>query len=184
MKSPSFSKLIRTFFVIMCLIVNTSPYANSLFNIFPEKIGRARFAIHDKTQSGEIVVQLWYPINGDDKAEPNIGPIKHAAEAWNAPVATIAKLPLIVISHGWGGSPELLAWFADGLAKNGFFVAIPQHISDITIPPSFNSWHRPLDISLVINQLTKSSYKDIIDFNRIGFAGYSLGSATGIWWDC
>src|SRR5438067_1180347 len=123
------SKKLMVLFYILSSILCTNLYAAPQFNIHPEKIGRAKLAISDSSQHGMIEVQLWYPVATDAKATPNISPFKHAAEAWNAPVAEHTKLPLIVISHGWGGSPDFLAWFADSLASNGFFVAIPQHIS-------------------------------------------------------
>lgn len=158
-----------------------NPYAFPNINTSPEKVGRDKLTITDRSQHGTIEVQLFYPVSNEAKVTPNTTPYVYAAEAWNAPVKTNQKLPLIVISHGWGGNPQFLAWFADALVNKGFFVAIPQHISDITTPPSFNYWHRPLDISLTITKLLDSKYKSNIDPNRIGFAGYSLGGTTGIW---
>src|SRR5205814_7903103 len=64
------------------------------------------------------------------------------------------KLPLILFSHGYTGSPYGTSWFAEYLACHGYIVASVKHYGnswDSIIPEiGVRPWNRPQDLSFVL----------------------------------
>jgi predicted dienelactone hydrolase len=136
---------------------------------------------------------IWYPAeNGADPKPqriPPVGPaIFEAAPA--APEAKIAaspaKLPLILLSHGTGGTAQSLAWFATALAAHGYIVVGVNHPGNNAMEPytvqGFTLWwERAKDLSAVLDDiLADPEFGPRVDRRRIGGAGFSLGGYTMI----
>jgi predicted dienelactone hydrolase len=97
------------------------------------------------------------------------------------------KLPLVVLSHGVGGSFWNLHNIAAAMADGGFVVAAITHpdLSRRSEPSTAGSpaWmvERPNDIRRLITfALGESFAAPNIDRNRIGFYGFSAGGYTGL----
>lgn len=96
------------------------------------------------------------------------------------------KLPLIVISHGHGGSNLNHHDLAETLADAGFVVAAVNHPGDnyadmSTAGEMANLIERPEDIERLIDyMLSKGADAQRIDGSRIGFFGFSRGGYTGL----
>jgi predicted dienelactone hydrolase len=96
------------------------------------------------------------------------------------------RLPLVVVSHGGGGSYLGHADTAIALADAGFVVATINHAGDTVGDRS--QWgelaifvRRPADIKrLVDHVLTAPPAAAAIDRDRIGLFGYSRGGYTGL----
>src|SRR5262249_117572 len=107
-----------------------------------------------------------------------------------APDASIAtrpsRFPLIMLSHGTGGTAAIVAWLGTALASAGYIVAAVNHPGNNGLeqytPQGFTLWwERARDISVVIDQmLVDSTFGGRIDARRIGAAGFSLGGYTMI----
>jgi len=155
--------------------------------IQPKKTGITTFHYYDQKRARPIVTEIWYPIDPDMPAQASAGFWLRCDEARDAPLSDKKlKYPLIVMSHGSGGDRFNISWLAEVLAANGYIVAAMDHYGNTwnnKIPEYYlRPWERPLDVSFVLDQvLTSSHFKDHIDQDKIGFAGYSLGGATGIW---
>jgi predicted dienelactone hydrolase len=136
---------------------------------------------------------IWYPAESgaDPKPQriPPVGPaIFEAAPA--APEAKIAaspaKLPLILLSHGTGGTAQSLAWFATALAAHGYIVVGVNHPGNNAMEPytvqGFTLWwERAKDLSTVLDDiLADPDFGPHVDRRRIGGAGFSLGGYTMI----
>jgi predicted dienelactone hydrolase len=136
---------------------------------------------------------IWYPAESgaDPKPQriPPVGPaIFEAAPA--APEAKIAaspaKLPLILLSHGTGGTAQTLAWFATALAAHGYIVVGVNHPGNNAMEPHTVQgftlwWERAKDLSTVLDDiLADPDFGPHIDRRRIGGAGFSLGGYTMI----
>ncbi len=153
----------------------------------PQKTGITTFHYFDNQRNRPVVTEVWYPVDQTVPARASPGLWLRCDEARDAPLSTkMEKYPLIVMSHGSGGDRFNISWLAEVLTANGYIVAAMDHYGNTwnnKIPEYFaQPWERPLDVSFVLNQLlTSSHFKDRIDVKRIGFAGYSLGGATGIW---
>ena len=95
----------------------------------------------------------------------------------------MAKYPLVVLSHGSGGEYSNHTWLIDSLVENGFIVAALNHpmntTRDNTDEGVISVWHRPRDISVLLDYLLKySKWAKFINETRIGAAGFSSGGYT------
>jgi predicted dienelactone hydrolase len=121
------------------------------------------------------------------------------------------KLPVIIFSHGLGASSEMYGYFGRHMASCGYIVIHPSHHGSDTeqlrawfkehggigggeagktardgwlmhsINDPDNLRNRPLDITFIIDQLSKAdSLKDKADVARIGVAGHSFGAYTAM----
>ncbi|NOW95694.1 dienelactone hydrolase [Mucilaginibacter sp. SG564] len=148
-------------------------------------IGERTVRFKDEKRNRPLVTEIWYPttdtLKQSDKA---FSPFTRAYTVRDGKLPT-AKLPLIMISHGTGGSRLSLEWLADALVQKGFIVAAVDHWGntyDHKIALEFlKPWERPRDISFVIGSLlTQPDIKDMIDPGKIGMAGFSFGGYTAI----
>ena len=96
------------------------------------------------------------------------------------------KLPLIVVSHGHGGSFVGHHDTAETLADAGFIVAAINHPGDTSTDMSRADRlsvfvERPTDIKRLVDFMLKGSPAAAkIDPQRIGFFGFSRGGYTGL----
>jgi predicted dienelactone hydrolase len=132
---------------------------------------------------------IWYPC-ADDPRTVTLGKIAPPADIGltgvrDCPI-TGAKLPLVIFSHGRGG------WFGqhhdteEALADAGFIVAAINHPGDNGNDSSqrdkMTVWaSRPTDMVRLLDFLLQD-WKDkaVIDPERIGLFGFSLGGFTGL----
>lgn len=136
-----------------------------------------------------LQVGLWYPARSDSQITQHaVGPadsplFRLGAWADDAPVAA-GRFPLIVLSHGTGGSAEIMAWLARGLAARGYIVAAVNHpgnnaLDEYTAEGFLVWWERARDLTTTIDLLlADTGLEPAIDAGRIGAAGFSLGGYT------
>ena len=95
-----------------------------------------------------------------------------ATDAALAP--TPARFPLIVLSHGTGGTGDSLAWLGTALARAGYVTAAVDHpgnnaIDGYTVPGFTLWWERARHLSAVIDQmLADPTFGTRIDAERMG----------------
>lgn len=96
------------------------------------------------------------------------------------------KHPLVMISHGSGGSPLAYRWLADYLAKNGYFVGIPEY--------PFNNRHdnsregtienlidRPRHLRLAIDAIfADERWSSSLKKPGVALIGHSMGGYTSL----
>ncbi len=130
---------------------------------------------HDEARNRDVPVKIFYP---------------KAAEG---------RFPVIVFSHGLGGSRDGYPYLGRHWASHGYVCVYLQHIgSDSSVwqggknfmaemkkaaaNPS-NSLNRPLDVRFAIDRIAKlnqedGTFKGKLDMDRIGMAGHSFGAYT------
>lgn len=132
---------------------------------------------------------VWYPAKaGTKETSHNVAIFHTGIYAVNAPFAEgNTKYPLILLSHGTGGSAYSLAWFAEALARKGYIVAALNHHGNTGAEPKYLTqgfilwWERPQDIKVVLDKILEDeTLKDKINTDRIGVAGFSLGGYTAL----
>src|SRR5262245_15803303 len=81
-----------------------------------------------------LVTQLWYPAEASAVELPQwVGPpdaplFAAGRAAPNAKLASSpAQLPLVLLSHGTGGSSQMLAWLGTALAARGCLAVAVNH---------------------------------------------------------
>ena len=135
---------------------------------------------HDQTRDRDVPVKIFYP---------------------RAP----GPFPLIILSHGLGGSRDTLTYLGRAWAQHGYVCAQIQHLgTDESVWRSATSeaqaeaamkraggdleniLNRPRDVSFSIDQLlalnadAKSELNGKINADAIGVAGHSLGGLTAL----
>ncbi len=152
--------------------------------------GKAAARLKDRT----LPVDIWYPATPAVGARPETYAGALSAEPPHPPVAfTVPGLavrdapalkggfPLVIISHGYGGTPAALSWLAENLASKGYVVAAIHHRDpDISDAKGFPGplMRRPLDIAFVAQELQARTGKGALlgaDISRMALIGYSMG---------
>ena len=131
-------------------------------------------------------VTLWTPCDKPVKAPFATGPFRLQVIP-GCPVAGQGKLPLLVLSHGRGGTALGHHDTAEALADAGFMVASFNHPGDNAFDLSTSDdmaalYQRPAQVKQVIDFLLsqQSPHAHRIDADRIGFWGFSRGGYTGL----
>jgi len=146
-------------------------------------VGFHAIVIRDPVNGGTMPGYVFYP---SDKTSTITwsGPYELHATA-DAPPIPGAK-PLVVISHGHGGSDLGHYDLAIYLASHGFVVASLQHPKDDYIDNSGDGHPevmigRPIQVKATISMLLDTPrWKTLIDPERIGVAGFSNGGYTSL----
>jgi predicted dienelactone hydrolase len=139
-----------------------------------------------------LVTLIWYPAESGFPAETlTIGPSGRpqflaGVMARGATLSTARRqYPLVLLSHGTGGSALQLAWLGTALARHGMIAAAVNHHGNTGAEPSYDArgfvlwWERARDLSAVLDRmLADSVFGSRIDRSRIGAAGFSLGGYT------
>ena len=137
-------------------------------------LAETRYAsFHDDARNRDIPVKLYLPDADGDATTPR---------------------PLVLFSHGLGGSVEAAVYLGEAMSAHGYVFAVVQHPgSDESVwkdlprrermaalkkaASSANALDRPRDVSFVLTQLLAD--KDLnLDPARVGTAGHSFGALT------
>jgi predicted dienelactone hydrolase len=140
-----------------------------------------------------LAAVIWYPADPGAEEKPRLlGPpgtaqLESGRAAVDAPfAATSGKFPLIVLSHGTGGTMRDLSWLGAALARAGYIAAAVNHPGNNAVDGYTTAgftlwWERARDLSTVIDgMLADPTFGTRIDTGRIGAAGFSLGGYTVI----
>ncbi|MEQ6967218.1 alpha/beta hydrolase family protein [Pectobacterium polaris] len=147
-------------------------------------IGFQQLTLADEATNRPLDVAVFYPASsssqtttiGENIAFPGIVVSKNSEPEFG-------QHPLIVVSHGYGGSWFNQLWLAQALVKQGYIVAAPNHpgttTKDMRPENAQALWQRPHDISRVITALLATPEKTgQVDAKRIAAVGHSLGGWT------
>lgn len=127
----------------------------------------------------DLKVRIFYPTLS--RGEPQLLGSSRVFTGYRAiPDAPIAsgRFPLILLSHGSGGSNTSLAWLATALAERGAIVMAASHPGSTTgdSRPETDLTLQTRDLSLMLDHyLTDTAWKNAIDATKIGAAGHSKG---------
>jgi len=132
----------------------------------------------------------WYPA-ADDAVEQELFPDQRGS-AWFAfgPAARDAavsqcrkRYPIVLLSHGTGGTVMHLDWLARDLARAGFIaVGVDHHGNTITEPYRAEgflcAWERARDLTVLLDAMAECEFACHVDIDRVYVVGYSLGGCT------
>lgn len=134
------------------------------------------YVLHDKQRNKELHMRITYPTEE-------------------------GKFPVIIFSHGAGGSKDGYRYLINNWVKNGFVCIQPSHADAITnttnkeqlfqnlmnslkvLPVDYTGWaNRVADIKLILSSLSsiQSAIPAVIDTTHVGLAGHSYGAFTSM----
>src|ERR1700761_4320484 len=162
------------------------------------KVGLATRVFHPEahrnwrgSERHELHVMIWYPAVDTATEIPQVigspdNPLFQAGSA--APngemIPALHKMPLILLSHGTGGSAAQMAWLGTALAREGFIAAAVDHPGNNATEPYTAEgftlwWERATDLSEVLDGILKDpEFGPRVEERSIGAAGFSLGGYT------
>jgi predicted dienelactone hydrolase len=157
----------------------------------PWKVGKTPLTLRDEARKKDLRVVVRFPVV---PAEVGASPTGDAAEA------EPPKFPLVLFSHGMGGSSEAFPELSEHLASHGYIVVHPTHDDSVALqrdrgesvrgflrdPKAYRARVDPVgrvdDLKFLIDQIgtmeRESGMRGRIDAERIGVAGHSAGAMT------
>lgn len=165
----------------------------------PLAVGHQRLeAIDVFRDNRQLPYDVWYPVDEGDAADeprtlyPLQGPGGLTAELAvdNLIVSMSGPYPLLIFSHGFGGTNTQSVLLMETLASHGFIVVSPEHIGN-TNDDSSDTFSeagakRVPDISFMIdtflsrNEIQGDEFFERVDGNAIGVLGHSFGGGTSL----
>lgn len=140
-------------------------------------------AITSDPMGGDMQYSIWYPTHAADETVTQ-GPFEFPGVRDAAPAS--GRFPLVVLSHGTGGSDLGHRNVAIALAKTGIIAVALLHPRD-NYRDSSGVGHRvvwegrPRQISAVVDDMLNSKpWSALVDSAKIGAFGFSLGGYTVI----
>ncbi|MFS0693823.1 alpha/beta hydrolase family protein [Streptomyces nitrosporeus] len=131
------------------------------------------------TTSGaqQPLIRVLYDESREDFGRPD-RPRPVRVYLWEPDQVPAGPAPLVVVSHGTGGSGSGMEWLARPLRGAGFRVAALDHHGNNFVdgyePEGFlHVWERPRDVTFALDTLARER-----PLGPVGVAGFSLGGYT------
>lgn len=149
-------------------------------------------ALRDAAHRDTVRVTVWYPAAADAmEASLDIGPpgkplFKVGSAAPDAAFADDIRRPVILFSHGFGGTARMMAWFTLPLVRAGYVAVAVDHPGNngedkMTVGGAAMFWDRPGDLAAALNAVEADpTIASHLDPDRLGVAGFSAGGFTAI----
>jgi predicted dienelactone hydrolase len=150
-------------------------------------------SLRDGKHRDELRITVWYPAAADAVERPLVaGP---PDSPWFdigtvAPDAAIAadgaRRPVILLSHGYGGTARTMGWFGIAMARSGYIVVAVDHpgnnaIDEMTVAGATLWWDRAEDLRAALAAIERDPDLGAhVDPSRVGAAGLSAGGFTAL----
>ena len=149
-------------------------------------------ALRDAEHRASLRVTVWYPAaEGSVERSLDIGPpgrplfiVGEAAP--DAAFADAKRRPVILFSHGYGGSARMMAWFTTVLAQQGYVVIAVDHPGNnsqdkMTVPGAALYWDRAGDLQAALDRASADPViGPHLDARRVGVAGFANDGLTAL----
>jgi predicted dienelactone hydrolase len=151
-------------------------------------------SLRDAQHRDQLRITVWYPAAADAVEHPLVlgppdRPVRDvgvvAADARLA--ADIERRPVILLSHGFGGSARIMGWFGIAMAREGGYIVIAvdhpgnNGIDEMTVPGALLYWDRADDLRAALDAIERDPViGPHVDLTRLGVAGFSAGGFTAL----
>ena len=132
-----------------------------------------------------IAWSAWYPTEDAENGGQTCNQFFDLRDVvLDAPMTGQRKLPVVLLSHGTGGTAESLGWLARALACKGYVVLGANHHGNTGLEPYLAEgflcwWERATDLSVMLSSLGENGFfADRLDMDRVSAVGFSLGGYT------
>lgn len=129
-----------------------------------------------------IAWSAWYPTKDTGDIAELSGQFFDLGDViWNATLTAQTNLPVVMLSHGTGGTAESLGWLARALACKGHVVIGANHHGNTGVDQYHAAgflcwWERAADLSVLLTSLGSSEFfAQRLDFDNVSAVGFSLG---------
>lgn len=151
----------------------------------PTPVGIDTLEVPSKDAAPGFTATLWYHALPGPEIRFGASRIRSGYLAVDRGRPALSKsVPLIVLTHGTGGSAQSMAWLAMPLARRGALVVAADHPASSGGDPERQSmmavWTQPNDVHHLIDTLLASEWGVHIDRQKIVSVGFSLGGATAM----
>lgn len=149
-------------------------------------------SLRDAEHRPSVRVTVWYPATaGAVEERIDIGPPSKplfvvGAAAQGAPFADAKRRPVILFSHGFGGTARIMGWFGLPLARAGYVVIAVDHpgnngLDKMTAAGAVLSWDRAQDLRAALDAVRADpAIAPHLDLKRLGVSGFSAGGFTSL----
>lgn len=152
----------------------------------------ATAALRDAAHRPLMRVTVWYPAVADAVEQSiDLGPPGHplfsvGAAAPDAAFVDRKPRPVILFSHGFGGTARMMGWFGTALARDGYVVVAVDHpgnngVDAMTVAGAIMPWDRVQDLGAA---LAAAKVDPVVgphlDPTRVGVSGFSGGGFTAL----
>ena len=148
--------------------------------------GFAGIALEMAHRDAEVRAAVWYPAGAGGETRK----VGENAVFLGVPVragAAVApgRRPVILLSHGFGGRFEAIAWLPAGLARRGAVVISVNHPKsttwDVDERQALEHWTRVQDLRAALDWLLGDPHwMGRVDDSRIAAVGFSFGGWTAL----
>ena len=149
-------------------------------------------ALRDSEHSAKVRVTVWYPAaEGSVERSLDLGPpgqpefyVGEAAP--DADFADAKRRPVILFSHGFGGTARMMGWFTTVMAQQGYIVIAVDHpgnnnLDKMTVAGATLVWDRSGDLEAALETVKVDPViGPHLDVKRLGVAGYATGGLTAL----
>lgn len=132
-----------------------------------------------------IAWSAWYPTDDILTSDCRSGVFFDIGDVISeASLASTGTFPVVLMSHGTGGTAESLGWLARALAREGYVVIGANHHGNSGFEPYVAEgflcwWERAIDLSILLSTVSESGFfADRLDLQRVSGVGFSLGGHT------
>ena len=152
----------------------------------------ATAALRDADHKPTVRVTVWYPAAaGAAEERIDLGPpgkplFTVGAVAAGAPFADAKPRPVILFSHGFGGTARMMGWFGLPLARAGYVVIAVDHpgnngMDKMTAAGAILTWDRAQDLRAALDAVRADpAIGPHLDLKRLGVSGFSAGGFTSL----
>lgn len=149
-------------------------------------------ALRDAQHRETVRVTVWYPATATAQEQdlaigPPDNPLFYVGEAApNADFADERRRPVILLSHGFGGTARMMGWFGTVMAAQGYIVVAVDHpgsngADPITVAGAALFWERPGDLAAALARVRADvELNRRMDLNHVGVAGFSAGGFAAL----
>ena len=172
----------------------------SATQVCAEPVGETHRVTSEKTASlrdaehrDQLRITVWYPAAADAVERPlvvgpperplrNIGSVGLDA----AFAADPTRWPVILLSHGFGGTERIMGWFGIAMARDGYIVVAVDHpgnnaVDQMTVTGAALYWDRADDLRAALEATERDpTIGRHMDLARLGVAGFSAGGFTAL----
>ena len=148
--------------------------------------------LRDAEHRPDVRITVWYPATANAKEERiDLGPpgkplFLVGAVAPDAAFADVRPRPVILFSHGFGGTARMMGWFGAALAGEGYVVVAVDHpgnngMDKMTVPGAILWWDRAEDLRAALDRVKADPHiGPHLDLDRLGVSGFSAGGFTSL----